>query len=398
MTGPEIYFHVDADAVPRAGHTPAPVPLHWLDAVKEQLESDVAMGVLEKVPIGEPSLWCHRMVITPKSDGSPRRTVDLSPLNAFCLRETHHIQSPFKQAKKVPPNSWKSVTDAWNGFHSVPIRAADRHYTTFITPWGRYRYKVAPQGFLASGDAYSRRFDEIIADVERKTKCVDDTLMWDKDFSDHWWRMIDFLALLGENGVILNRQKFQFAQTSVNFAGFHISEHSIKPLQRFVDAVLKFPTPTKLTDVRSWFGLMNQVSHYDKLSTVMEPFKRLLGPKTRFEWTADLDLAFQQSKDHIVESIRKGVEIFDPRRHTCLRPDWSTTGIGFFLSQKHCSCLQLSPSCCEDGWMWLSMMMMALNIFPQMIYVTLCNKRSITMKSIVTYKLKIGIPLGNVDF
>ena len=119
------------------------------------------------------------------------------------------------------------MTDAWNGFHSVPLRAEDRNYTTFITPWGRYRYKVAPQGFLASGDAYSRRFDEIIADMERKTKCVDDTLMWDKDLSDHWWRMIDFIALLGENGVVLNRQKFQFAQTSVNFAGFHISEHSI---------------------------------------------------------------------------------------------------------------------------------------------------------------------------
>ena len=52
MTGPEICFHVDADAVPRAVHTPAPVPLRWLDSVKEQLESDVAMGFIEKVPIG----------------------------------------------------------------------------------------------------------------------------------------------------------------------------------------------------------------------------------------------------------------------------------------------------------------------------------------------------------
>ena len=99
------------------------------------------MGVLEKVPIEEPSLWYHRMVITPKSDGSPRRTVDLSPLNAFCVRETHHVEPQFKQAKKIPPNTWKSVTDAWNGFHSVPIRPVDRQYTTSITPWGRYRYK-----------------------------------------------------------------------------------------------------------------------------------------------------------------------------------------------------------------------------------------------------------------
>ena len=229
------------------------------------------------------------MVITSKTDGSPRRTVDLSPLNAFCLRETHHVQPPFQQAKKVPPECWKSVTDAWNGFHSVPIRSQDRHYTTFITPWGRYRYRVAPQGFLASGDAYSRRFDEIITDVERKTKCVDDTLMWDNGLAEHWWRMIDFLSLLGNNGVILNKDKFQFAKQTVDFAGFQISEHSVKPAQRFVDAVLQFPTPTKLTDVRSWFGLVNQVSHYNKLSDVMEPFKRLLSPKTKFDWTPDLE-------------------------------------------------------------------------------------------------------------
>ena len=350
MTGPEVALHVDDTAVPYAANTPAPVPLHWQNAVKEQLDNDVAMGVLEKVPIGEPSKWCHRMVITPKSDGSPRRTVDLSPLNCFCLRETHHVQPPFKQAKKVPSNSWKSVTDAWNGFHSVPIRAEHRHYTTFITPWGRYRYRVAPQGFLASGDAYSRRFDEIISDVERKTKCVDDTLMWDDNLTEHWWRVIDFLILLGNNGVILNQDKFQFAQRTVDFAGFQITEKSIKPSHKFISAISEFPTPSKLTDVRSWFGLVNQVAHYDKLSNIMEPFKHLLSPKTKFEWTSELETAFQKSKAHVVESILKGVEIFDPHRYTCLRPDWSKTGIGFFLSQKHCNCLNLSPDCCKDGW------------------------------------------------
>ena len=233
MTGPKICLHVDNNAIPYAVHTPAPVSLHWQVAVKEQIDQDISIGVLEKVPIGEPSLWCHRMAITPKSDGSPRRTVDLSPLNAFCVRETHHVQPPFKQAKKIPPNTWKSVTDAWNGFHSVPIRPEDRQYTTIITPWGRYRYRVAPQGFLASGDRYTRRFVEIIADVQRKTKCVDDTLMWDDhdDLCKHWWRVIDFLALLGKNGIVLNILKFQFARKSLDFAGFNITENSVKPMQ-----------------------------------------------------------------------------------------------------------------------------------------------------------------------
>ena len=51
-----------------------------------------------------------------------------------------------------------------------------------------------------------------------------------------------------------------------------------------------------------------------------------------------------------MEAIKKGVEIFSFTKPTCLRPDWSKTGIGFFLSQKHCTCISSEPGCCIDGW------------------------------------------------
>ena len=276
ITGPDIRFHVDTSATPIAVHTSSTVPLHWQEEVEQQIKVDVALGVLEKVPIGEPSLWRHRMVLQRKSNGKPRRTIDLSPLNQYCLRETHHVKPPFQQAKAVPLNTWKSVTDAWNGYHSVPIHPNDRHLTTFITPWGRFRYKVAPQGFLASGDRYTR-FDEVIADVPRKTKCVDDTLLWDTELETHWWRMIDFLETLGNNGVVLNsdESKFQFAQKEVEFAGFHITDNGIQPLKKFLKAICDFPTPTRITEIRSWFGLVHQVAHYSKVIDIMAPFKPL---------------------------------------------------------------------------------------------------------------------------
>ena len=166
VTGPDLKLHLDPNAEPKAVHIPSKVPLHWEEKVKQQILDDVNLGVLEQVPHGQPSKWCHRMVVTRKPDGSPRRTVDMSALNKVCLRETHHVKPPFQQARSIPPNTWKTVTDAWNGFHSVPLAEEDRHLTTFITPWGRYQYRMAPQGSLASGDGYSRRYDEVIADVE----------------------------------------------------------------------------------------------------------------------------------------------------------------------------------------------------------------------------------------
>lgn len=350
ITGPELKFHLKPDASFDVATTPAMIPLHDLEEVRKQLNSDVALGVLEEVPYGQPRVCCHRMVIVRKPDGGIRRTVDMSSLNKQCLREPHHVPPPFQQARSIPRNTWKSVTDAWNGFHSVPLRKEDRHLTTFITPFGSYQYKVAPQGAAASGDAYTRRYDEIIADVERKTKCVDDTAQWDDDLEEHWWRMIKFLDLVGRNGVVLNYKKFQFAQREIDFAGFKVTETSVKPLEKYLTAIANFPTPKRTTDIRSWFGLVHQVSHYNQLTELMAPFKPFLSPRTKFDWSDELETAFQKSKLAIVEAIREGVEIFDPSKLTCLRTDYSDIGLGYFLSQKHCSCKSIAPGCCSDGW------------------------------------------------
>ena len=350
MEGPPVSFHVSEDARPVKLNTPAPVPLHWQDKVKEDLDRDVNLGVLERVPYGEASDWCHRMVVVRKHDGGPRRCTDLSPLNKFCKRETHPSKSPFHLARSVPGLSFKTVFDAWNGFHSVPIREEDRHYTTFITQWGLFRYVRAPQGFLSSGDGYNRRFDDILAHMTRLVRCVDDSLLHDDNLEEHWWRVIEFLEVAGNGGVVLNIDKFQFAQKSVDFAGFRITEDTVEPLPKYLDAIREYPTPSNITDIRSWFGLVNQVSHYAQLRDLMEPFRKFLSLKVKFEWTEELDTLFNRSKSQIVEAIKEGVKIFDPSRRTALMPDWSKTGIGFWLLQKHCECSGASPGCCQDGW------------------------------------------------
>jgi hypothetical protein len=82
----------------------------------------------------------------------------------------------------------------------------------------------------------------------------------------------------------------------------------------------------------------------------MAPFQPLLSSKTQFVWTDTLDTAFRSSKEQIVQAIKNGVEIFDITRRTCLRTDWSKSGIGYYLSQQHCACTSHSPGCCENGW------------------------------------------------
>ena len=59
---------------------------------------------------------------------------------------------------------------------------------------------------------------------------------------------------------------------------------------------------------------------------------------------------FERSKQLIIEAIREGVRIYDIAKPTCLCLDWSNTGIGYFLTQKHCSCESRVPGCCKGGW------------------------------------------------
>ena len=189
MTGQPLTAHFRPDAQGKVFHTPIPVPHHWKSAVKSDLDRDVQLGTIEPVPQGVPTKWCARMVVVPKKDGTPRRTVDLQHLNIATYRETHHVASPFDQASVIPPHTKKTILDAWNGYHSLPLDNQSKDATTFITEWGRYRYRRAPQGFHATGDTYNRRFDDITMDFPRKTKIVDDSLLITAlrmPFGTHW--------------------------------------------------------------------------------------------------------------------------------------------------------------------------------------------------------------------
>ena len=75
----------------------------------------------------------------------------------------------------------------------------------------------------------------------------------------------------------------------------------------------------------------------------MELFKPLLSPKTGFFWDHHLEEVFERFKTRIIKEIETGVEIFDPARRTCLSPEWSMTGVGHWLHQKHRACNGFTP-------------------------------------------------------
>jgi hypothetical protein len=67
------------------------------------------------------------------------------------------------------------------------------------------------------------------------------------------------LSHCNKNGKVFSPDKFVFAKETVEFAGFEITKEGIKPTDKYIKAIRNFPTPTNISEVRSWFGLINQV-------------------------------------------------------------------------------------------------------------------------------------------
>ena len=350
MHGPPLQLHIKKDAVPTAIHVPGQVPVHWYKKVMQDIKDDVAKGVLEEVEPNTPVTWCHRMHIARKHNGDPRRTVDLRPLNDVSVRQSHPTAPPFQQAMGVPKDMKKSTLDAWNGYHSVEVREEDRHYLTFLTPEGRYRYRTAPQGYMASGDAYTHRYDLITRDVRNMKRVIDDTLLYSEDLEKAYYQVAEYLVLVGRNGIILNPDKFSFGCDEVNWAGVRLTKDKVLPLEEHVEAIRNFPTPVNVTDMRSYWALVNQVSHYYAASPKLAPFRELLKKNVKWYWDDVLQDIFEESRAVIADEIIKGITTYDINRWTALLSDWSTQGIGFVMSQKYCACTDITPICCAGGW------------------------------------------------
>lgn len=224
-----------------------PIPHHWKQKVKEQLDQDEELGIIRKAPVGVATEWCMRMITVPKKDGSPRRTIDFQPINKHCQRETHHTPNPYDVVSNIPQKSYKTALDAYNGYHQVPLVDESINLTTFITEYGRYQYLRSPQGHISSGDAYTRRYDDIIADVPRKKKVVDDVLLYDDNIETAFYHVFDYLVLCYKNGITINPKKFKFAKQEIDFVGYHIGWISYRPSDEMLAAIRDFPMPTNPT-------------------------------------------------------------------------------------------------------------------------------------------------------
>jgi len=86
-------------------------------------------------------------------------------------------------------------------------------------------------------------------------RVVDDVVIYDKDKASHIAHVQQYLQRCQDQQISLNRNKCNFCQTKITFAGFWLSPTGYHIDSLITKAVSDFPTPANHMDLRSFFGL-----------------------------------------------------------------------------------------------------------------------------------------------
>ena len=335
MQGKPMRILLTEDAIPFALTSPRSLPFAWKEQIKNQLDEMLQKNIIKEVT--GPTDWCHPMVpVAKKNSKEVRLCVDLTRLNQFVRRGAHPVLTPHEAVSSIAKGSrFFAKMDAHAGYWQVPIAESDQELTTFITPWGRYKFLRAPMGLSISGDEYNRRGDEALQSIKNTVKIVDDILVFDDDYQQHLNNVWEVLNKCKENKITLNLKKFHFAQDEVDYCGYHLNKDGFAPDKDKLSAIIKFEAPTNITELRSFLGLVNQLSQFSsEISTVAEPLRHLLKKNHEWTWSADHENSFAKVKEAL--SSPPILAYYDPKLPVKLETDAARLkGLGYACLQQH---------------------------------------------------------------
>lgn len=335
MKGKPMRILLTDDAVPFALTAARTIPFAWKDRIKNQLSEMVEKGIIKEVK--EPTEWCHPIVpVAKKGTSEVRICVDLTKLNKYVRRGAHPVLTAHDAVSGVTKDSkFFTTMDAKAGYWQIPIADEDQELTTFITPWGRFKFLRAPMGLSISGDEYNRRGDEALQSSESTAKIVDDILTYELDYQSHLNNVWKILNKCREYGITLNPEKFNFACDEVEYCGYHLNSEGFTPNRKKIHAIEEFKAPGNVTELKSFLGMVNQLSQFSAdISALAEPLRHLLKKGYEWKWNDNHEKSFTAVKEAL--SKPPVLAYYDPKLPVMLQTDAARLkGLGYVCLQKH---------------------------------------------------------------
>lgn len=307
------------------------IPINLEERVKQEIDKLESMGIIERCEDGE---WISAMVVCLKKGNKIRLCLDLRQVNRAILKEDFPIPTIEELLSRVKGSKIFSTIDLTMAFHQVEVDEESSKLTTFITPWGLFRYKRLVFGIHTATETFQRIMKTIVfKDCEGVETFIDDIMVHASNEEMMEIRMKKVMKKVEDFNICLNKEKCILNAKEINYMGLIISGEGIKLAQDKLEAIRNLTAPKSIPEVRSVLGFFNFMKKFvPDMSTSTEPMNNLLRKNKIFEWKEEHEKTFQEIKRRLLE--RRILSHFDKKAKTEIITDASPVGLAAILMQR----------------------------------------------------------------
>jgi transposase InsO family protein len=274
------------------------------------------------------------VILVPKKDGSWRMCVDCRAINNITIRYRHPIPRLDDMLDELSGSTVFSKVDLRSGYHQIRMKLGDEWKTAFKTKFGLYEWLVMPFGLTNAPSTFMRLMNEVLRAFIGRFVVVyfDDILIYSSSLEDHLNHLRAVFDALRDARLFGNLEKCTFCTDRVSFLGYVVTPQGIEVDKAKIDAIQSWPTPTTVTQVRSFLGLAGFYRRFVKdFSTLAAPLNELTKKDVPYVWGAAQEEAFLILKDKLTHAPL--LQLPDFNKTFELECDASGIGLGGVLLQ-----------------------------------------------------------------
>ena len=312
---------------------PRRVPIAMRDKFKQELDSMEAQGIISKYDGCNTSPeWLNSFVIVKKSNGSLCICLDPTDLNKEIVRPVYNSQTIDDMVHKLKDAKYFVIFNTSKGFFHIPLDAESKVLTAMLTPFGIHVYNVLAMGLSNATDVLEICIHEVLQDLKGCTNIADDVLVYGSMYEYFKTNVLAFLDHCVQEDMHLNPDKVKLDCPEVPFFRNVLSKDGFSPDTRKVELIQQCPMPTNQTELQSFLGTVNYLSHFLAfLSDLHMLLQALLKKGTKFIWTTVHQCIFNQIKFHVSNDVK--LQFYNANKPLYIEVDTSKKGIGAVMLQ-----------------------------------------------------------------
>ena len=329
IQGHEAEIHVKDDAKPKCFPS-RPLPYAMKSQVDVELDRLLKEGIIEPVDHAE---WASPVVVVRKKNGSIRLCGDFKvSVNPHIEANEYPIPNPTDLLASISGATVFSKLDLSQAYAQLPLSKQSQKYCVISTHRGLFACTRLPFGIASAPSIWQRTIEKVLAGLDGVLVYFDDILVCGATKAEHDLHLRQVLLRFQEAGLRLGRPKCELYQSQVRYLGYVVSSAGLHPDAEKVVAITKAATPTDVSSLQSFLGLVNFYSRFvPRCSELLHPLNALLQKNVPFHWTNECEKSFSEIKSVLASPVV--LLHYDPVKPAIVECDASPYGLGACLLQ-----------------------------------------------------------------